>query len=123
MIKNWKNFKEHELVCSHCGEFNPNQEFQLLMNRVQQMRNELGFPMSVSSGYRCKDHPIEKAKSVAGQHSIAAIDLRVSYNRAYQVLNKALEMGFTGIGVNQKGDPNTRFIHLDLRESPTVWSY
>jgi zinc D-Ala-D-Ala carboxypeptidase len=35
----------------------------------------------------------------------------------------ALEAGFTGIGVQQKG--TGRFLHLDTLENlrPTVWSY
>jgi hypothetical protein len=37
------------------------------------------------------------------------------------ILKLAFRIGFTGIGVNQKGDK--RFIHLDLREFPLVYSY
>jgi hypothetical protein len=36
-------------------------------------------------------------------------------------LRLALELGFTGIGVQQKG--TGRFIHLDLRAVPAIWSY
>jgi hypothetical protein len=32
-----------------------------------------------------------------------------------------MHLGFTGIGVKQTGAG--RFIHLDLRATPTVWSY
>jgi len=43
------------------------------------------------------------------------------------VLREALILGFTGIGINQKG--TGRFLHLDLLPNlllhprPTVWSY
>lgn len=126
MKENWKNFKKHELVCQHCGEFNPNPEFQTLMDKVQELRDILGFPMGVSSAYRCPNHPIEARKEGgAGEHSLAAIDLKVSYERAFDVMEKAFEMGFTGIGVNQRGDIGQRFIHLDLRDPSKrrVWSY
>jgi hypothetical protein len=32
-----------------------------------------------------------------------------------------MAMGFTGIGVNQKGAG--RFLHLDTRQGAMVWSY
>lgn len=125
--RNWKNFKESELVCSCCGEFNPNEEFITLMQAVQTLRDLLGFPIGVSSAYRCKNHPIEarkikKGKS-AGQHNLAAIDLKVSGNRAQRLLKEAFSLGFTGIGISQKGQHSKRFIHLDFRDEPTVWSY
>ena len=47
--------------------------------------------------------------------------------QALQVISKATDYGFTGIGINQKG--NGRFIHLDIskdsqgRPRPHVWSY
>jgi len=37
------------------------------------------------------------------------------------VLRLAMHLQFTGIGVQQKG--SGRFVHLDLRKEPTVWSY
>lgn len=117
----WKDFSARELQCSCCGKLNPNREFIVLMNMVQDLRDRVGFPMAVTSAYRCKNHPIEAKKASPGQHSIAAIDLGVSREKAYIVLREAMKMGFTGIGVNQKG--GGRFIHLDIRENPTVWSY
>ena len=52
------------------------------------------------------------------------------YDDAYNILNIAVELGyFTGIGINQKGDVKSRFIHLDMMEAsdqfgrPTIWSY
>lgn len=117
----WKNFSDKELACQHTGLLNPNKEFITLMDMVQELRERLGFPMPVTSAYRHPTHPIESKKSKGGQHTIAAIDLGVSRERAYDVLKEALDMGFTGIGVNQIG--GGRFIHLDLRKQATVWSY
>jgi uncharacterized protein YcbK (DUF882 family) len=57
-----------------------------------------------------------------GMHTTGlAADIGVSGAEAVQVLRLALEAGFKGIGVQQKG--NGRFIHVDMRETPTVWSY
>ena len=118
---NWENFTDEELDCQHCGKENPNAEFIELMNLVQVLRNRLGFPLPVASGYRCPDHPIEKAKRQPGQHSKAAVDIAVEFKQAHMLLREAMDMGFTGIGINQKG--GGRFIHLDIRKHPVVWSY
>lgn len=122
-MNTWKNFTKNELSCSCCGEENPNLEFIELMDLVQDMRDELGFPLPVSSAYRCSEHPIEAKKKTPGMHNVAAIDIKVSHEKAHKVLKKAMEMGFTGIGVNQTGNVNQRFIHLDLREEGRIWSY
>ncbi|KAB0285479.1 peptidase M15 [Vibrio fortis] len=119
----WLNFTDDELRCSCCGRLNPNPEFITLMDLVQKLRERLNVSLSVSSAYRCENHPVERKKKRAGMHNLAAIDLKVSYGKAWRVLEAAIDMGFTGIGINQKGDPKQRFIHLDLREVPRVWSY
>lgn len=92
------------------------------------LRTEVGFPFKITSGYRCADHPIEKNKSAPGTHALGlAADIYLRGNQALQVLSKATDYGFTGVGVNQKGD--ARFIHLDIskdangRPRPHIWSY
>ncbi len=59
-----------------------------------------------------------------------AVDVSVSGGPAYELLGIALEEGFTGIGVKQKGAHKGRFLHLDDLEykpgehiRPTIWSY
>lgn len=133
MSKHYKafpNFSDKELACQHCGKFNDSPEFIKLMGDVQAIRTKLKVPISISSGYRCEDHPIEARKiakgGVAGHHSHAAVDLQVHTNDALKVLTEALSMEgcFTGIGIDQKGSYNRRFIHLDNRTTtPTIWSY
>ena len=98
------------------------------MQKVEALREELGFPFVVTSGYRCSSHPIEASKFSAGAHSTGnALDIAVAGDEAYRLLEGAFKAGFTGIGVNQKGD--VRFIHLDNiekgqgRPRPWVWSY
>jgi len=117
-----RNFTDDELRCQcGCGQLNPNPRFSDFMDTVQFLREQYGKPLGVTSAYRCPKHPIESEKDSLGQHTIAAIDLRVSRSDAHEVLRLAFQLGFTGIGVNQKG--GHRFIHLDEREKPNVWSY
>lgn len=117
----WKNFSTEELQCSCCGASNPNPEFIVLMDKIQILRTQAGFPFPVNSAYRCKDHPLEAKKERPGMHPVAAIDIAINRARAHTLLRLAMALGFRGIGVNQKG--KTRFIHLDLREVLAIWSY
>jgi zinc D-Ala-D-Ala carboxypeptidase len=121
----WKNFKLEEFSCKHCGKNEINHK---LIDKLQLLRDDLGFPLVISSGYRCSEHPIEAKKSKPGTHAEGiAVDIAVSHEKALEVLYKGIAHGFKGIGVNQKG--NGRFIHLDIgemedgRPRPHLWSY
>lgn len=121
-----KYFTEDEFRCQ-CGCDQVKVDENLLY-KLDSLRAIVNFPLQVTSGYRCPDHPIEARKQTPGTHSTGkAVDIGVSREKAHKVLYVALEMGFTGIGVQQKG--NNRFIHLDVCTDedgfsrPTVWSY
>jgi len=123
----WKYFSEKEMACTHCVECMMDEDF---MGMLDQLRELYGAPLAVTSGYRCPDHNIEKVKKKLGAHTTGnAADLGVHGEAAYKIIKLAQEIGFTGIGVAQRGNPNTRFIHLDnlttLDEFPRpwVWSY
>lgn len=118
----YPNFSAKEFDCSHCGKNEMRADF---MERLQALRNAYGRPMRITSGYRCQEHPIEAKKAKPGSHaSGCACDVGIDGPDAHQLLSIALQLGFTGIGVQQKG--SGRFIHLDTLTSglrPTVWSY
>lgn len=48
-----KNFKVSEFACKHCGQ---NEIDQRVLNMAQELRDYLGVPVRVNSGYRCKVH-------------------------------------------------------------------
>ena len=121
----FKYFSTEELKCSHCGKQGIDEYF---MQKVENLREELGFPFPVTSAYRCPEHPIEARKSSPGAHTTGmAIDIGVVGNEAYLLIEAAIRDNFTGIGINQKG--SSRFIHLDIiphsvdRPRPWIWSY
>ena len=121
----WENFKEEEFSCQHCGKNGISHE---LINKLQSLRTELGFPFIISSGSRCEDHHIEAKKKTSGTHEQGlAADIYVRGDKALQIVSKASDYGFTDICLNQKGD--SRFIHLDISEEkpnrprPHIWSY
>lgn len=119
-------FTEAEFACKHCGQ---NRMDLAFLGMVDELRHRCGFPLPVTSGYRCPTHNAAVSSTgAAGPHTTGrAVDIGVSRHRAHDVLRHAMAMGFTGIGVQQKGA--SRFIHLDmLREPehaprPSVWSY
>lgn len=125
---NWADlpsFSRHEFACAHCGRAEMDSDF---LWRLQDLRDSYGKPMRVTSGFRCPQHPIEARKAKPGTHSTGrAVDIAVSRGEAYALLRLAIRMGFTGIGVQQKGEG--RFLHLDDLTSqegwprPTIWSY
>lgn len=122
----WENFTKSELTCRDTGKENPDVKgFSEFMDHVQALRNVYGKRMVVTSAYRSPEHHKERDKpySKLGEHTRAAIDFRVPVQDCWEVLELAFQMGFTGIGINLKGDPKYRFIHLDRREDPRVWSY
>jgi uncharacterized protein YcbK (DUF882 family) len=124
---NWSdypNFTEAEFRCKHSGHCEMDPGF---MARLQRLRLAFGRPMVVSSGFRHFTHPIEARKPRPGAHSTGrAVDIAVQGADARELLALAIDHGFTGLGVQQKGAG--RFIHLDdLGGSewprPTIWSY
>ena len=125
---NWNdypNFSKSEFDCKHSGFNQMKPDF---MYKLQKLREAYGKPMRITSGYRHKTHPIEAKKSKVGAHATGqAADIGVDRGDAYELLKLALELGFTGIGIQQKG--SGRFIHLDTLEPsadfirPTIWSY
>lgn len=132
-----KYFTYNEMACKcGCGKAEMNQQF---MDLLDSLRDMLGQPIVITSGYRCPNHPVEKSKEKSGAHSKGkAADIAVMREDALKVLEivfafnqgaKAVEVPyFTGIGIQQKG--TSRFIHLDsctMAEDnlprPTIWSY
>ena len=126
---NWdqfENFKEAEFRCKCCGRAAMDGTF---VGRLQQLRTATGIPLIISSGFRCPDHN-DRVSSTGrnGPHTTGhAADISVSRGDAFKILRYAMSFGFTGIGVQQKGDG--RYLHLDdLPASPgvlrpTIWSY
>ena len=92
---------------------------------MQSLRTKYGKPMTITSGYRHETHPIEAKKERAGMHTKGiAADVACNGQEAYHIMKLAFDLGFTGIGVAQKG--HSRFIHLDIFTKPpraNIWSY
>jgi zinc D-Ala-D-Ala carboxypeptidase len=120
-------FSAQEFTCSHTGLCLMQESF---MDKLLQLRIEYAKPMHISSGYRDKRHPIEVNKDTTGAHQLGlAADLRATGAECYELLQIALRLGFTGIGINQRA--GGRMLHLDNattadlkgKPRPTCWTY
>lgn len=126
MKSKWENFTEEELTCKcGCGQQEMDDDF---MDKIQSIRGDAGFAFNVTSAYRCPSHNNNVSTTgTTGPHTTGeAIDIAVHGDQAHKLLKLALVRGMKGIGINQKGDHNTRFIHLDNLSSPNrpwVWTY
>ena len=123
----WPNFSFAEMACRETGEWLLD---GALMGALQRVRAICG-PLTVTSGYRSPRHSKEAAKGRSGgPHTLGkAADIRCAGTQAFDILHTALDEGFTGIGIDQRGED--RFLHLDVithlddfpATRPTIWSY
>jgi len=122
-----KNFSDKELSCSHCGE---NKFDQKTLDALQELREAIGKPIKLSSAYRCQAYNNTVSGSgKSGPHTTGcAVDILCSGKEAHEILTFAMIRSsiWKGIGVSQKGEHKSRFLHLDTLETdmrPWVWSY
>lgn len=124
----WENFTPEEMACHGDGSLRIDESF---MDRLQALRDAIGFALPVSSGYRSPAYNATVSDTGdSGPHTTGhAADLLVGGSQAFLVMKTALVLGFTGIGISQRGIYEKRFIHLDdlahddLIPRPMVWSY
>ena len=115
-----KNFLAAEFACKcGCGR---NMISRLLVDQLQKLRDEIGRPITVISGYRCRLHNTLVGGGQLSQHVLGnAADIRVKGMTPRQLYEVARKYpAFTGIGVNDRG--NT--LHLDVRPVKAAkWCY
>jgi uncharacterized protein YcbK (DUF882 family) len=125
----WQYFEIEELRCRcGCGRCSMNADF---MARIVGLRRAVGFPFIVTSAFRCEayDRNIAPGIFAPRPHVLGkAMDINVYQGRALTLVRAALDHGFTGIGLAQKGELRSRFVHLDTCTAadglrPTIWTY
>jgi len=121
MTGRYQYFRTEDFNCQETGE---NQMKPIFIHKLDTLREACGFPFIVTSGFRSPTHSIEKRKEKAGTHAQGiAADIKVSNGtQMYKIVQKAIELGFTGIGVHRS------FVHVDIRElgddrHPVMWAY
>ena len=115
-MSNFKYFKLEDFDCQETGENEMDVEF---IEALDSLREACGFPFNITSGYRSKDHSIEKAKATVGTHAQGiAADIKVSGgSERLAIVKHASAMGMS-VGVAKT------FVHVDTRKTPAMcWCY
>ena len=114
-------FTKEEFACQYTGE---NEISDRLLLKLDLLRARCGFPFVITSGFRSEDHPIEAKKETPGTHAQGiAADIKVTDGtQRFKIVEEAIKMGFSGIGVA------SQFVHVDIRhldgnEPPVMWTY
>lgn len=117
-----KNFALKEFVCK-CG-CNTLKTDTVLLNLVQAMRDEIGLPLRITSGYRCSRYNKKVGGATKSQHvqgKAADINIQDLLYRGWtyqELYDLAVKNGATGVGFYDT------FIHVDVRDrkgKPAFW--
>tara|TARA_Y100000401_G_C8326015_1_gene228343 strand:+ start:4563 stop:4955 length:393 start_codon:yes stop_codon:yes gene_type:complete len=125
-----KNFKLKEFECKgkSCGNCNvPDKVYFNLVkvaNQLQWLRDYLGKPIKINSGYRCPSHNEASGGVKLSKHTLGmASDISVKGVEPEQVL-ATLEAGIQNGDVLQGGlGLYDTFVHYDIRGSRARWDY
>jgi uncharacterized protein YcbK (DUF882 family) len=114
-----KNFSKHEFKCRHCdyglseGDVDP-----VLVSQLQEFRDKIGRPISITSGCRCKVHNRRVGGARNSQHVYGrAADIKVaglSPKEVYRLLNAKYPKSH-GIGLYRS------WVHFDVRPTKARW--
>ena len=113
-----EHFMYSDFICPCCDTLKIIPVFYRHVRLLERMRNDTGFPIEVTSGYRCKSHNEKVGGAPRSWHLLFATDIKPVDGdpEKLSLLHKhALKLGFSGIG-----EYNT-FIHLDLRSETRYW--
>jgi len=118
----WVNFNPEEFKCSCCGRLEVHSD---LLDLLQKAREDLGFPITINSAYRCPTHNDNVSSTgLAGPHTTAkACDIHVSNSQHRKELIDYFSNKVTGLGIAKT------FIHIDILTKdeiphrPNCWLY
>lgn len=104
----WKNFYPAEIACRGTGNLLVNRN---AMDSLQALRDRLGVPMIINSGYRSQQHNRAVGGAKHSKHlSGVAFDIRMDNHDPDNFERAARECGFLGFGYY----PKQGFMHIDL---------
>jgi hypothetical protein len=102
-----EHFTQSEFSCKCCGKVKVN--IQLIIS-LEKLREKVGVPIIITSGYRCPLHNKAVGGAKHSQHQFGnAVDIKVRGYSPTQVSKLAKECGFTWTKVY------SRWTHIDVR--------
>ena len=114
------NFDREEFECT-CGCHKVAIKLRLIA-ALQSLRDRVGVPITITSGYRCMEHNrkvggVKNSRHVSGE----AADIHIHGMTAKEMYGHALaiyEFRNGGIGIY----PQRKFIHVDVRDKAARWA-
>jgi len=115
-LKVARHFKLSEFACPCCMLVMLHPK---LLAKLVELRNTLGRPVYVTSGYRCSRNNQKVGGIVNSYHCIGlAVDIKVKDINLIELLEICENIDFSGIGFYEKKN----FLHLDVRPTKrTRW--
>ena len=122
-----KYFTRGEVACRHCGALPElSRDARRFWEAVSTLRAGTGSPLTLTSGYRCPQHPLSLARARAGLRPSAhelllAADLQSKRYTPTELFWLArLQPVFHGFGISIEKN----FLHVDARpERRSIWTY
>ena len=119
------NFSVNEMACRcGCGIAETDPEFMLML---QELKDQMQGPLRVCIGRRSDYHndgvSAAKNKKNAVYNLGQASKILIFGERAMLLFEKARKVGFSGIGLSQKGNHSSRFLHLDTLPRKALFRY
>ena len=107
------HFNTREFACPCCGEWVTSSR---LVQALEDLRQKLGYPIIITSGYRCERHNVEVNGERHSQHLLGlAVDVQTEYHEPCAIAAYAREIpAFKGIGIYEY------HVHLDVRDGARV---
>lgn len=112
----WPNFTPQEIACRGTGKLLVNDR---AMDMLQTLRDRLGKPMKINSGYRSPEHNSAVGGAPQSKHMQGiAFDVSMAGHDPQIFMATARAAGFKGIGEY----PVLGFCHIDARRDAASWT-
>lgn len=110
-----EHFNLREFSCEHCGQVKISSK---LITMLEALRQKLGVPLIINSGYRCPTHNANVGGAKNSYH-VQGLACDIACPKGFTVeefTQICLDHGFTGVGAY----PNQNFVHVDVRPGKQI---
>lgn len=118
-----ENFRVYEFDCNGAGCCSQTKIDENLVEILQKIRDHFGAPVIIGSGYRCPTHNANVANAASNSYHKygQAADIDVEGVEPAEVAKYAESIGVLGIGLYERADCGSDFVHVDTRTSKSFW--
>ena len=107
------HFSRFEFFCPCCGKGEP---VPRLVTLLEHLRERVGRPVKITSGYRCPKHNAAVGGVTDSPHlqNVAAALAMVDSGHRFALVEAALAVGFQRVGLYR----GKKCVHVDVAEAP-----